>query len=338
VHVLVVTRWRSATHPVSRFAAAAAERVPTTLVAAYEGDRADVPGDALAVDVAAGPWISLARAVRQARRRRGGDVVVTDLLDVSFNLPTVVAVDRAVGGRTGGFRTWLHDRTVLQRLRAADRVVAPSLHGASRLLPVGLAADRVRVIPHAIPSADGPAVGSDDGRVRILCWAPLEAARAAHVAIDAIARLPRDEKRRVHLDVVGPANDPVYVDQLRVQAWEQPVEVHPGASAERFLAAADLLLAPTLRDEHSADEVVAAMGRDVCVVWTEHPALRELTGGHGFAVEPTAEALRDRVRAMLRDPAPFREQGRVGGRFVRERYGWHAVWPLWERLLSEVSG
>jgi glycosyltransferase involved in cell wall biosynthesis len=162
--------------------------------------------------------------------------------------------------------------------------------------------------------------------------------KGQHLAIDAVARLPAADKKRVHLRIVGTIDDRIYFDQLKVQAFKQPVSFHPDVDdIAPYYQRADLVLFPTLMREGFGYTAIEAMACGVPVVWSEQPAIREATGGLGFPVPPDdAAAIREVIRDLVKDPAKFRAAGAEARRFVEERYAWDRVWASYERVLESI--
>ncbi len=165
-------------------------------------------------------------------------------------------------------------------------------------------------------------------------------AKGQHHAIDAVSRLPRRQKARVHLSIAGAVVDPVYLEQLRVQAFNQPVEIVPDPpQLAPVYQGADIVVFPTELEEGFGFTAVEAMACGRPVVWFDQPAIREATGGIGVAV-PRGDvlALRSALEALLDDPARRKALGAEGREFCERHRTWPAAWEKYEALFRSLSG
>lgn len=321
------------------------------LVLGFTRDRALLPADAVAVDLRglspgrahAALWWA---ATRELVRWRP-DAVLANSIEVPAALaPTVCIVhdlNFGVASRDRGTRA----RELFYRVkgRRFARVVAVSDVTRASLLALGLPQDQVVVVRNGVdlaqfaPRPRLPEPGEAPGTVRFVCPGRILPGKGQHLAIDALARLPRPLKERASLTIAGAVHDPIYLDQLRVQAWEQPVRFEVDVpSMGEVIARHDVVVFPTVMAEgfgYAAAEGLAC-GRPV--IWSEQPAVREACGGLGLPVPMgDAAALRDAMRRLMEDPALRERLGREGRAFAEERYDWERVWRAYEGLLLTVA-
>ena len=162
--------------------------------------------------------------------------------------------------------------------------------------------------------------------------------KGQHFAIDAIARLNRKHKRRARLTIVGAVNDPVYLDQLRIQAYNQPVDfaldvpdMHP------YYQRADVVLYPTVMIEGFGFTAVEGMACGKPVIWFDQPAVREATAGLGVPVRKgDVEALRSAIERLMDSPAERKQMGLDGRRYVEDNLSWQHVWGRYETILQSL--
>lgn len=332
----------------------ASKRHEVRLVVGYSRSRELVPPEALGVDLRGQPagrahWL-LWRAARAEIKRIKPDVVLSNSIEVPTRqragllkgpIPTVCIVhDLNFGGETGRFgtlgREWLYRRQG-QRL---DRVVAVSEATRRHLVEQAhIPEDRVVVIHNGVDTERFRPVPQEERDTIEVCYpGRMLAPKGQHIAIDALARLRPDEKKHFHLTVVGAATDPIYVDQLRIQAYQQPVDVLTDVEdIVPYYQRADLVVFPTLMREGFGFTAVEAMACGKPVIYSDQPAIREATGEHGFPVPPDdADPIRAHLRAFRADPTPYREAGAAGRAFVESRYRWDRVWERYERVLRDV--
>jgi glycosyltransferase involved in cell wall biosynthesis len=309
-------------------------------VVGYVRDRALVPADALGVDLCGRRGVTATLALRRASvraaRTHDPEVIVTTELDAPRSRRPAVAVLVRPPER-GSPAT----RLAVLRARAFAHVVVPAPQVKRAFVALGLAEERITVVP---PGLDGdalnPRLRGAGPALRLACVGRIAPDKAQHLAIDAVSRLAPADKARVHLQVVGTVADKVYLEQLRVQAWRQPVSFHLEVDdVASFYRDADLVLAPRLLNPTFRFAAAEAMTAGTPVAWSDHPDTREILGDHGVAVSPgDVEALRAAIQDMLRDPQPFIDDAAAGRLRVLERCGRDVVWRQLDAVLRRAVG
>ncbi|NCG18345.1 MAG: glycosyltransferase [Rhodobacterales bacterium] len=319
------------------------ERHELRLVAGYNKDRGAIPQDALGVDLRTrgmfSAHLALYRAVRSAARRFQPHVILSGSVDVPlFGWPTV-AVVRDLAGTGGGEDAPPKDPWHRWRMRRFERLVVPSHTTQRALCKLGVPSGRIAVIPEGVPLSHQRRGDREPGPLRVVHCGRVLPAKGQHLSVDAISRLSPQQKSRVELQIVGRVVDRLYYDQLRVAARGQPVVFHPDVpSLDPFLSRADLVLYPTALQDEWADTALHAMAWGAPVAWSDHPGVREATGGLGVPIPPgDFSALRDVVRRLVEKPLEFQQIGVAGQLFVASNYDWRQVCTAWSQLL-EVSG
>lgn len=310
-------------------------------VIGYVRDRALIPDAALGVDLCGrrgfAASLALRRAASRVAKRQAPDVIVTTELDAPrTRRPAVAILVRAPEPGTAGARL------AALRARVFARVVVPAAQVAEAFRHLGVPDDLLVVVP---PAIDGDVLRVGEPRaesavLRIACVGRIAPDKGQHLAIDAVARLPPADKARCHLDVVGTVGDPVYLEQLRVQASRQPISFHIDVEdTVPYHRGADLVLAPRLLNPTFPFAAAEASTAGTPVAWADHPDTRELLGDHGMPVPPgDVEALRDAVQRMLGSPEPIRQDATRARLRVLERCGRDAVWRRLEQVLNEARG
>lgn len=306
------------------------------LVCGYRRSRGLVPPEALGVDLCGRGPVSARMAIRRASRRRARthhpDVVLT--LDPSAPrcgrpavalLPHLTADDR------------LPSRIARARLSAFRRVLVPSDPVARLLIEGGLPEATVRVAPPGIDAAAASERAIGDV-IRLVCVGGIAPHKGQHLAIDAVARLSPVEKARVHLDLVGRVDDPVYVEQLKVQAWNQPVSFHLDvADTTPFFRNADLVVYPSLVEPAFPYGAVQGAAAGVPVAYSDRPGIRAALGNAGTPVAPgDADAWRAAVRRFIDGPAPIIAAARELRATVAARWTPAVAWTAVRRQLQDV--
>jgi glycosyltransferase involved in cell wall biosynthesis len=327
-------------------------------VVGWKRGRELVPADAIGVKLQGlskpRQWMAMARAVRKEVQRWKPDVVLSNSIEVPpTGRPTVCIVHDlnfgvvdgtpAVGSPTPTRSTWgSRGRRSFYavRSRGLDQIITVSEASATALSAAGVPSSRVSVIHNGVDlSVFKPGSGrSDDDKIRFVYPSRILPGKGQHLAIDALARLPRLHKRRAELHIVGAVVDQVYLDQLRVQAYNQPVSFFTDVpDIAPHIQDADVVLFPSVMAEGFGFTAVEAMACGRPVIWSDQPAIREATGGIGVPVPvEDVDALRQAMMNLMDDPE-VREAVGLAGREHVERYrDWDMVWERYEAVLAEV--
>ena len=324
------------------------------LVVGYQHDRSRVPGEAVAVNLVgrskAAAWAAMSAAIFQEARRFKPDVVLSNNIEVPpTGRPTAVILhDLNFGGaHADDIEGRLRRRFIVRRAAHTQAVITVSAATGRQLVALGLPAALLRVIPNGVdaarfapdPARHAAAHAADD-RLHLLYPSRILPGKGQHLAIDAVARLPRADKERVRLTLAGAVVDRVYLDQLRVQAWGQPVDFALDLpDLAPFHQSADMVLFPSLMEEGFGFSAVEGMAAGLPVAWFDQPAVREATGGIGLPVAMgDVLGLRAAIQQLLHDPPQRRAIGEEGRRYVLGNRGWDAVWARYERVLAEIAG
>jgi glycosyltransferase involved in cell wall biosynthesis len=325
----------------------AKQRHEVRLVCGYVRGREHVPAEALGVDLRGhslgAARFALWRAARSAIAAFRPEAVLASSIEAPTG-PTAICIvhDLNFGKARPGASQPVREAFYRWRTSSFARIVVPSRATRDALVHAGVAASRIEVIHNGVDLDHFhplPVTDRQPGRVEIAYPARILPGKAQHVAIDAVARLSPADKRRVWLRIAGTVADRIYFDQLRVQAYRQPVEFDPdpddlAPSYQR----ADLVLFPSVMREGFGYTAIEAMACGRPVIWADQAAIREATNGIGFPVPPDdTVAIRDQIRAYLKDPAPFEAAGRAGRAYVEQWYRWDAVWARYEKLLQAVA-
>ena len=234
--------------------------------------------------------------------------------------------------------------------RRVDRVVATSTAEVFELARMGVAADRVSVVPCGVDLGrfrpDGPAEPRLDGRRRVVVVSRLVARKGVADVIAALAGLPDTE--------------------LVVAGGPAAAELQADPEARRLLdvaRAAGVADRACLRGRVGRDRLPALLrSADVvaCVPWYEPfglvaleamacgvPVVAAAVGGlcdtvvdgvTGLHVPPRRpEAIAAAVRRLLDEPARARAMGAEGARRARGRYGWEQVARATLAVYREVA-
>jgi glycosyltransferase involved in cell wall biosynthesis len=336
----------------------ARQRHEVRLVVGWKRARECVPPEAVGVEIRGlgkvQQWLAIARAVRKEVHRWQPDVVLSNSIEVPPNrCPTVCIVHDlnfgmasgrpADGSPTPATRTmgaWGRKRFYGLRSRTLDRIVTVSQASADTLVAIGVKPDRIRVVHNGVDlERFRPRVPErEDDRVRFVYPSRILPGKGQHIAVDALARLPRLHKRRAELHIVGAVADPVYLDQVRVQAFEQPVSFHLDVpDIAPHIQDADAVVFPSVMAEGFGFTAVEAMACGKPVIWSDQPAIREATGGIGIPVGvEDVDALRAAMCTLIDEPETRASLGAAGRDHVESHRSWARVWERYEAVLGDV--
>ncbi len=328
------------------------------LVVGWTQARHMVPPEAVAVELKdcgkARKWARMSKAILSEARSFQPDAILSNSIEVPpTGFPTACIVHDLNFGEGAGqsVRATVSGRAKARfyaaRSRGLDAVITVSDASARVLADAGVPADKVHVIHNGVainrftPDGDPGAAGtgSADAPVRFAYPSRILQGKGQHHAIDAMARMPRDHKKRAKLTIVGAAADPVYLDQIRVQAFEQPVDFATDVpEMAPYYRDADVILFPTVMDEGFGFTAVEGMACGRPVIWFDQPAIREATGGLGVPVpRGDTQALRDAMVRLMDDPDLRRSLGDAGRAHVVAHCSWTSVWQRYEDVLASIA-
>lgn len=329
------------------------------LVVGWTRGRDLVPEEAVAIRLQgsgkAARWVRMAGGILAEARRFKPDVVLSNSIEVPpTGFPTACIVHDLNFGEAAGasIQSTMAGRAkaafYAARARGLKAVITVSRASASVLRATGVPESKITVIHNGVdlarftpdPSFRSAGRGSAEQPVRFVYPSRILPGKGQHHAIDAIARLPREHKARATLTLVGAAADPVYLDQIRVQAVGQPVRIEVDVPRiEPFHQGADVVLFPTVMDEGFGFTAVEGMACGKPVIWFDQPAIREATGGNGLPVaRGDVLALRAAMMALMDDPARREELGQAGRAYVEANLSWASVWERYEAVLRSMTG
>jgi glycosyltransferase involved in cell wall biosynthesis len=190
-------------------------------------------------------------------------------------------------------------------LRSVDRFLAPSRYAVGQLVRLGVPADRIEPLPHAVPDSRLAEGSTADSGSYALVAGRLAAEKGYDLAIEASAQAA------VPLKVVG---DGPAAPELRALAARlgAPVEFVGRVSEEQLAAlrrGAAVALVPSLSDETFGLSALEAMAAGVPVFASHAGALPELVGEERCVPRGDAAALATRLAELWADPERRREEG-----------------------------
>jgi glycosyltransferase involved in cell wall biosynthesis len=201
-----------------------------------------------------------------------------------------------------------------------DAVVVHSENGRETLAELGVAPERLHVVPHPLFRSDPPR--NDDGRT-LLCLGLIRSYKGLGDAIEVAKKLGD-----VRLLVAGDAMEPIepYREQAgRIAEWR--LGYLSDAEVDRALGDSTLALFPYRPGIDQSGALLRALGAGVPVVTYDVGGLAEPVRrfGAGVVVPPgDIEAMTEAARKLLDDPEAL-ARARAGALAARETLTWDAA-------------
>lgn len=221
-------------------------------------------------------------------------------------------------------------RLLLAPLRLADRVVVISQSVRTAMTAADPAlAERTRLIYNGVPGpATEPAEPRWQSPLRLLAIGRLSPRKAPHLALEAVARLG-ERGHDVVLDVAGTPFEGYewYEAQLRERADRPDLRGRVSFLGYRspiwpVLAAADLVLAPSLREPFGNAVVEAQLALRPVVATNALGHAESITQGETGLLVPAedVEALTTSVERLIQQPAEAQAMARRARQAALERF------------------
>lgn len=249
---------------------------------------------------------------------------------------------------TEEFRLWGVDRTVgdprdTVREEAiyamADAITVPSQPSRRSFIEMGVAADKVHVIPYGVnlerfqKTAEPPAE-----RFEVLFAGQVSLRKGIPYLLDAFSRINHPNKRLTLAGYVQPEMKKILL-RLPLEGVEFLGNISQAELAAR-MSRSHLLALPSVEDGFGL-VMNQAMACGCPVLATQNTGAQDLftDGVEGFIVPiRDANALLERMEQIAQDPALQRRMSEAGLRRVRELGGWSHYGDLWESLLISLVG
>jgi glycosyltransferase involved in cell wall biosynthesis len=249
----------------------------------------------------------------------------------------------------GNAAAQLQVRDLHRGLAMFDRLIVHTDQGRRRLQEQGIAADRIRVLPHGLlstagapPSADAPPSAADpmEGIITFLLFGKIQPYKGADVLIRAFARLSDAQRAQARMRVIGKP----HMDLAPLQSLARQLGIDPFLSLEpRFVAEEEIpaVFAPgtvaafPYREIEASGVLSLAIGFGRPIVASRLGGFAEtvIEGTHGFLVAPKDDAAL--AAAMIR----LIEDRALAARCARNVAALAGAVPSWDeiaRLTHEV--
>ena len=221
-------------------------------------------------------------------------------------------------------------RTIFDRF---DRIVVHSENGRDTLASIGVSAEKLRVIPHAVFPSDPPR--KDDGRT-VLAFGMIRPYKGLGDAIEAVRRAGD-----ARLLVAGDALEPL--EPYRAAAAGVDVEWRlgyiPFAETSSVFGEATVAIFPYKPELDQSGALLQALGAGIPAIAYDVGGIAEPIERYGAGrVVPAGDvaALALAVRELLSDPEQL-EQARAGARQARAELTWDAAAAAHLAVYEEIA-
>jgi L-malate glycosyltransferase len=284
------------------------------------------------------------------RYLRANRVVIAHSFDFYSNLmmipsarlarvPIVVGSQRQLGDLLSPFR----NRAQHALFRWCDRVVCNSQAAAARLRQFGIRANKLMVIPNALPGTafapTAPALPVISGGLRVVIIARMnDPAKRHDVFLQAAARLASKHPRLEFVLVGdGPLRPGLAAMAAKLGLGERVIFLGERLDIPAVLAACEISVLPSM-SESLSNAIMESMAAGVPVVACRVGGNKELIrdGENGFLVPPSdAEALAERIDTLVQQLELRKSFGVVARKDAR-RFSTEKVCGEYERFYASL--
>jgi len=232
-----------------------------------------------------------------------------------------------------GVVDWVLDRA-RDQVHLADLVLAGSDYVKRTLLDVGVAAERIRVLPYGVDvNRFRPAPRRSGKKFRLLFVGRLSQGKGVKYLLEAMKQLWRPE---IELVMVG-GIDGIEKGLASYRSYFRHIPNRPHAEIQRVFESADAFVFPSLH-EGSALVTYEALASGLPVITTENAGSVVRDGLEGFVIPiRDVPALKEKILTLYQDPELCREMG-VRARERAEQFTWRAYRAHHGELVGQILG
>lgn len=229
---------------------------------------------------------------------------------------------------------------IYRLLMSRSRFIAVAPHVADGLVDVGVARERITVVPNGVHvPATPPAGEANGGPVKIGMLARLDPGKGIQTFVTAAGLAGLDAKAASYLIGGAPGPFADFEEEIRAQAARAGIAiVEPGAQGEALLAGLDVVVIPS-RYEGSPLVLLESMACGRAIVASDIPGMREVLGpsGAGLLVPvDDSAALATAIRSLAVDSDLRARVGRQAWAIADERYRIETVLDRIEHVIGEA--
>jgi glycosyltransferase involved in cell wall biosynthesis len=232
-----------------------------------------------------------------------------------------------------GVVDWVLDRA-RDEVRLADLVLASSDYVKKSLLEVGVATERIKVLPFGVDTSQfRPAQRRSGKKLRLLFVGLISQRKGIKYLLEAMKQLGRPE---IELVMVGRI-DGIEQGLASYRSYFTHIPNLPHQEIHRVFESADAFVFPSLH-EGSALVTYEALASGLPVITTENAGSVVRDGVEGFVI-PIRDitALKEKIVTLYQNPELRREMG-VHARERAEQFTWQAYRAHLGELVGQILG
>ncbi len=259
----------------------------------------------------------------------------------SLNIPTVITVCHLghLLGKVGmSAKRMMQKQMAIKRFNKADKLVAISKSTMNDLIRMGIPERKIHLAYTGINVENYSIADADNDKFTIVYPSRISREKGQHVAIESIRLLPKDVRDKVKLQIVGFVNDMDYLNELKAQAKDLPVEIITNVpKIQDYIMNSDTVIFPTMMWEGFGIVAGEALACEKPLISSDYPSIREVTGEYGLFVKPgDAKALSENISKVYSNPA-LRDRISKGGRkWIVDNYSWDRVYKEHKKVYEEL--
>lgn len=150
--------------------------------------------------------------------------------------------------------------------------------------------------------------------------------------------MPKDVRDKVKLQIVGFVNDTNYLNELKLQAKDLPVEIITNVpKIQDYIINSDTVIFPTMMWEGFGIVAGEALACEKPLISSDYPSIREVTGEYGLFVKPgDAKALSENILKVYSDSALRDKISRGGRKWIVDNYSWDRVYKEHKKVYEDL--
>lgn len=318
----------------------------TELVSGWKRDPNLLPYGTYPIDLRAGStlsnYYSFHKESKKYLKEIEPDLIQSTCYEFpSLNIPTVITVCHLghLMGKVGmSAKRMLQKQMTIKRFNKADRLIAISKSTMSDLMEMGIPEKKIHLAYTGINVENYSVVDADNEKFTIVYPSRISKEKGQHVAIESIRLLPKEVRDKVKLQIVGFVNDQGYLDELKNQAKNLPVEIITNVpKIQDYIMKSDTVIFPTMMWEGFGIVAGEALACEKPLISSDYPSIREVTGEFGLFVKPgDAKALSENISKVYSDSALRDKISKGGRKWIVDNYSWDRVYKEHRKVYEEL--
>ena len=225
-----------------------------------------------------------------------------------------------------------------RRYKQFKKILAVSNSTKNDLIELGINPKKIKVIYNGIETnkftTKSKKTKQEKNKFIILYQSRISKEKGQHIAIKALAHLPKEMLDKIKLYLVGFMSDKKYFNYLKNISKGLPVEFHINVpNKEEYFHRCDLFVFPTLMTEGFGLVSAEAFCCNVPVIASDFPAIREVVRDNGILIPSNnAKLLADAIIKLYKNPKLRKKMGINGRKFVLNNFTWEIAFKKYKEV------